>query len=156
MTVSLFLGKFKNDPFWPKLTQIWPKFGHLAQKRRFFAFFSKSVHCNLLIFCFKPSLWSWKKMTFSLFLWNFKNGPFWSKLTQIWPKFGHIWLYETWSMGVQKKLASKILKIFYFFFIFFLFKIEKKTTSDEKNPHFALINTIMTPLSPHLEKFWNS
>ena len=28
MPVSLFWRKFKNDPFWPKLTQIRPKFGH--------------------------------------------------------------------------------------------------------------------------------
>ena len=32
MTFSHFLGKFKNGPFWPKLTQIWPKFGHFGQK----------------------------------------------------------------------------------------------------------------------------
>ena len=29
MTVSHFQLKFKNDPFWPKLTQIWPKFGYI-------------------------------------------------------------------------------------------------------------------------------
>ena len=68
-----------------------PKLPFLAQndqKWRFFAFLSKSVHQNSLIFCFKPSLSSRKKMTFSIFWGIFKNGHFWPKLTQIWPKFG--------------------------------------------------------------------
>ena len=39
MTFLHFLGKFKNGPFWPKLTQIWPKFGHLAQKTEVFYIF---------------------------------------------------------------------------------------------------------------------
>ena len=88
-------------------------------------------------------------MTFSHFLGKFQNGPFWPKMTQIWPKFGHIWLYETLSMGVQKKNGVKNFENFLFFFS----KSKKKTTSDEKNPHFSPMNTITTPLSPHLEKF---
>ena len=74
-----------------------PNLAFLAQndqKWRFFAFFSRTAHQIFLIFCSKHSLWSRKKMTFSLFLGNFNNGPFWPKLTQIWPKFGHIWLYQ--------------------------------------------------------------
>ena len=49
-------------------------------------------------------------MTFSHFLGKFKNGPFWPKLTQIWPKFGHIWLYQARSTGVQKTFSSKIMR----------------------------------------------
>ena len=32
---SLFGGNLKNGPFWPKLTQIWPKFDQIDQKYRF-------------------------------------------------------------------------------------------------------------------------
>ena len=38
---------------------------------------------------------------------KFKNGHFWPKLTQIWPKFGLIWLYQAWSMGFKKKFRKK-------------------------------------------------
>ena len=38
-------------------------------------------------FCTKPSIQS-RKMAFSYFLGKFKNGPYCSKLTQIWPKVG--------------------------------------------------------------------
>ena len=82
---SAFLKKI---PILPILAKNCPKLAFLAQnaqKWRFFAFFSQSVHYNFLIFCTKPSLWSRKKMTFSHFLGKFKNGPFWPKLTQIWP-----------------------------------------------------------------------
>ena len=34
-------GKIKNGPFWRKLNQIWPKFGHLAPRLRFFGFLTK-------------------------------------------------------------------------------------------------------------------
>ena len=81
-------------------------------------------------------------MTFSHFLGKLKNGPFWPKLTQIWPKFGHIWLYETWSMGVQKKWRQKCWKFIYFF-LFFFFQNRKKTILGDKNPHFTLMNTII-------------
>ena len=48
------------------------------------------------------------------------NTIYWPKLTQIWPKFGHIWLYQVRSTGVQK-FWKKII----FFNFFFFFKIEK-------------------------------
>ena len=82
MTFSHFLGKFKNGPFWPKLTQIWPKFGHLAEKQRFFAFLSKSIHQNSLIFCFKPSRSSRKKNDVFTFLRNFQKSSFLAKIDQ--------------------------------------------------------------------------
>ena len=31
ITFSLFGGNFKNDPVWPKLTQIWPEFGWMLE-----------------------------------------------------------------------------------------------------------------------------
>ena len=31
--VSIFCRKLKNDPFWPKLTTIWPKFGLICLYR---------------------------------------------------------------------------------------------------------------------------
>ena len=58
-------------------------FGLNDQKWMFFAFFSRTAHQNFLIFLSKHSLWSRKIITFSLFGGNFKNGPFWPKLTQI-------------------------------------------------------------------------
>ena len=79
------------------LAKNYPKWACLAQsdkKWRFFAFFSRTTHQIFLIFCSKHRLWSRKKKSFSLFWGNFKNVPFWPKLTQIWPKFGHIWIYE--------------------------------------------------------------
>ena len=44
MTVSLLCLKFKNDPFWPKLTQIWPKYGQFGRQKFLFYlfFFSKN------------------------------------------------------------------------------------------------------------------
>jgi len=64
----------KNSPKWVFLAQS-------DKKWRFFAFFSRTTHQIFLFFCSKHSLWSRKKMTFSLFLGNF----------QIWPKFAHFW-----------------------------------------------------------------
>ena len=138
MMFSHFLGKFKNGPFWPKLTQIWPKFGNLAEKQRFFAFLSKSVHWNLLIFCTKPSLWSKKKEDVFAFFGKIQKWPFWPKLTQIWPKFGHIWLYQAWSTGVQKYCWKK----------FFFFKIEKKLVRAKKIHILPLWTPLWLP-SPH-------
>ena len=34
ITALVFQGNLKNGPFWPILTQIWPKFGHLAHWNR--------------------------------------------------------------------------------------------------------------------------
>ena len=77
-------------------------------------------------------------MTFSYFLGKFKNGPFCPKLTKIWPKFGHIWLYETWSMGVQKKKwRQKFWKFFIIFFIIFFFQNRKKNYFGRKKSTFC-------------------
>ena len=38
MMISLFCRKFKYDPFWPKLGQTWPKFGH-SGCQKFLIFF---------------------------------------------------------------------------------------------------------------------
>ena len=109
-----------------------PKWAFLAQndkKWRFFAFFSRTTHQIFLIFCSKHSLWSRKKMTFSLFLGNFKNAPFWPKLTQIWPKFGLFWpdarAFDIFSSKILKK---KNLNFFDFFFLKFeknVFRVKK-------------------------------
>ena len=40
-TFSHFLEKFENDPLWPKLPQIWPKFG---QKMELIGFLLKTFH----------------------------------------------------------------------------------------------------------------
>ncbi len=96
----------KNSPKWVFLAQS-------DKKWRFFAFFSRTTHQIFLIFCSKHSLWSRKKMTFSLFWGNFKSGPFWSKLTQIWPYLAISGLKHRCS----KKIFGKNFEIFYFFFI---------------------------------------
>ena len=98
------------------------------QKLRFFAFFLRTAHQIFLIFCSKHSLWSRKKNGVFAFLGKFQNGPFWPKLTQIWPKFGHIWLYQAWSTGVQKNFRQKFLIFFFQFF----FSKSKITVSGEK------------------------
>ena len=69
----------QNGHFWPKMT-----------KMEVFAFFSRTAHQNFLIFGSKHSHWSLKIITFSLFGENFKNSPFWPKLTQIWPNLAKL------------------------------------------------------------------
>ena len=139
VTFSLFHRKFENGPFWAHFGPIWPILAQNAKKQRFFAFFSKTAHWNFLIFCTKPSLWSRKKMTVSLFCRKFKNDPFWPKLTQIWPKFGHFG---------RQKLKKKMS--------FFFYKNRKKIISGKTNPLFTIFTHFMTSLSPHLENFWNA
>ena len=71
------------------LVKKWPKLAFLAflpkitKNIGFTPVFSRTAHQNFLIFCLKHSLWSLKIITFSLFGENFKNSPFWPKLTQI-------------------------------------------------------------------------
>ena len=72
-------------------------------------------------------------MTSSHFWGNFKNGPFWTKLTQMWPKFGAL------MHGCST------------FFNFFS-QIRKKNVSGEKI-HFFHNDPLTTPLSLHLDKF---
>ena len=89
----------KNCHFGPKPVQnrpFWAKMVKNAQNLRFFTFSPKAAHWNFLNFCTKPSLWSQKDMTVSIFWRKFKNGPFWPKLTQIWRKCGqndHKWRF---------------------------------------------------------------
>ena len=69
----------KKNPVSPILAKNCPKLAFLAQnaqKWRFFAFLSQSVHQNLLIFCTKPSLWSRKKRHFRIFWENSKMALF--------------------------------------------------------------------------------
>ena len=75
MTVSLFCRKFKNDPFWPKFTQIWPKFGHIwlyetwsmgVQKKNGVKNFENFLFFFLFFFCQnrKKNYFGRKKSTF--------------------------------------------------------------------------------------------
>ena len=85
----------QNGPFWPK----WPKMG-------FFEFFSRTAHQNFLIFCSKHSIWSRKIITFSLFGGNFKNGPVWPKLTQIWPELANLaGCWNSWKSQKNQKVG---------------------------------------------------
>ena len=132
VTFSLFHRKFENGLF---LAKNGPKLGFLAQiaqKWCFFTFFSKTAHWNFLIFCRKPSLWSRKKMTVLVFRGNFKNGPLWPKLTQIWPKFGHYLAIWDLKHGCSKKDGVKNFEIFLFFLLFFFSKSKKKLFQAKK------------------------
>ena len=44
---------------------------------------------------------------FSLFWGIFKNGPFWPKLTQIWPKRPKIEVYNIWKFIVRKTIGAQ-------------------------------------------------
>ena len=95
----------------------------------------------------KPSLSSRKKWRFHFFGENSKMTNF----GQNWPKFGlnlTISGYIRPEARVLKKISVKNFEKF--FLLFFFFSISKKTYYGRKNPHFALMNTIMTPPSPHL------
>ena len=85
---SAFLIMFTVLAILAKNCPIWPFLAKNDQNGGFWHFFSITAHQNFLIFCSKHSLWSLKIITFSFFGENFKNSPFWPKLTQIWPKFG--------------------------------------------------------------------
>ena len=68
-----------------------------------------------------------------IFLGKIQKLPFWPKLSQIWPKFSHYMV-----------ISGQGVKIFVKIFIFF---------QNRKDAHFALMNTIKSPLSPPLERF---
>ena len=91
-----------------------------------------------------------KKWRFSFF-WEISKMAIFG---QNWPKFGlnlAISGYIRTEAWVFKKIcSSKILKIFLIFFS----KSKKKTISGEKNPHFVLMNTVMTPLSLRKKLKW--
>ena len=83
---------------------LWPPSPHTyknfkIRKMEVFRFFS------IRILNFARSIVFWvEKMTFSLFCGNFKNYPFWPKLTQIWPA-------ETgWKKIFRQKFREKNLK----------------------------------------------
>ena len=84
LKLKFFGKKSRFAHFGQKLSKI-GLFGPKCSKMEVFPFLSQSVRQNFLIFCTKPSLWSRKKTTVSLFWRKFKNDPFWRKLTQIWP-----------------------------------------------------------------------
>ena len=120
MTFSLFHRKFENGPF---LAKNGPKSAFLAQNAQkwgVFSIFSKTAHWNFLIFCRKPSLCSPKNITALVFQGNLKNGPFWPKLTQIWPKFGHL---ARWNRLAKIFFRQKLKNSFNFCLFF---KIGKK------------------------------
>ena len=61
------------------------------------------------------------------FFWENSKMAFWPKLTQIWLGLNlAISGYIRPEARVLKKMASKILKIFYFFFYYYFFFIEPK------------------------------
>ena len=70
MAVSLFWRKFKNDPFWPKFTQIWPKFCHIWRYQAWSTGVQKKISSKILnLFCFffsksKKNYFGRKKSTF--------------------------------------------------------------------------------------------
>ena len=72
-------------------------------------------------------------MTFSHFLGKFKNG--------------HIWLYQAWSTGVQKKWRQKFWKFFIFFFIIFFFKNREKYFGQKKSTFCPYEHPYDSPLS---------
>ena len=75
---SLSHRKFESGPFWPK-----------RSKMGVFSISSKTAHWNFLIFA--GSLVSGMKKYYSFgFSEKFGKWLFWPKLTQIWPKFGHL------------------------------------------------------------------
>ena len=113
VTFSLFPRKFENGPFLAHFDQNWPKFGQKDQKWWFFTYFLKTAHWNFLIFCTKPSLWSWKNIPVSLFWRKFKKDPFCLKLTQIRPKFGHSWKsWKNLKVGVLETAFKQVQFIF--------------------------------------------
>ena len=57
MTALVFGANLKNGPFWPKLTQIWPKFGHLARLAK------KNFRQKFWFFFWSKNNWG-KKSTF--------------------------------------------------------------------------------------------
>ena len=78
-------------PFWPKMVQNWPFWPKMPKNERFLHLsFLQNCALEFPNFCWEPSLWSQKIMTALVFWGNLKNGPFWPKLTQIWPKFCHL------------------------------------------------------------------
>ena len=126
----IFFFKIPFRHFWPKV----PK------NRRLFAFFSISVHQNFLIFCFKPSIWFKNKWRFRYFEENSKIAIFGKN----YPNFEH---FLPDSQTFQYFFRQK----FWFFFNFkqfFPFQIEKNHFW-RKNPVFALMTHLMSPLSPH-------
>ena len=97
----MFQVLFWKNPSSPILAQN-------AKKMEVFRIFIQIHSLQFAIFCTKPSVWSRKKNYYFVFLGKFKNYPFWPKLTQIWPKFGHIWLYQSWSKLFEKNCCQKL------------------------------------------------
>ena len=80
MFQALFFHRFGH--FGQKLSKM-ALFGQKWPKWRFLAFFSRTVHQNFIIFCFKHSLWILKIITFSLLVEISKMALF----GENWPKF---------------------------------------------------------------------
>ena len=75
-------------------------------KMEVFCIFSRTTHQNFLIFCSKHSLWSRNIIMSSLFGGNFKNDPFWPKLTQIWPKLANLaGCWNSWKSEKNLKVG---------------------------------------------------
>ena len=126
--------------------QNWPKFRLILAKMSknwgfwFWQFLCEKNGWKLrdpmrqLVFCVKPSHWSWWFRSFDK---NLKITHF----GQNWFKFGHIWLYLAWSTGVQNHFVKNFETRCYYL----SFSKSKKNYFRSTNPHFTL--------SPDLENF---
>ena len=111
-----FHRKFEDSPFLAKNDPKWTFLAKTAKKWGFQQFFRK-LRIGISQF-FAGSLVSGIKK--KLLLWFFEeilNGPFWSKLTEIWLKFGHL---ARWN-----RMAKKIFR-------------GEKSTFYPSNPPYAL------------------
>ena len=151
----LFWKKFPFCPFWPKTVQNWPFWPKMPKNGGFSHFFRNPFIIICSFFVLSLDFGVEKKWRFHIFWENSKMALF----GQNWPKFGlnlAISGYIRPEAWVFKNIFVENFENFYYFFYYFFFKIDKKTISGEINPYFSLMNTIVTPLSPHLEKYLNS
>ena len=85
MKGSLFRLKFKNDQFWPKLTQIWPKFGHSGYRSSICPLVPAFIEVRSLLFPETLQLvrtHKGRKNVSNAFLKNVPFFPFWPKTIQ--------------------------------------------------------------------------
>ena len=137
------------------------RFGHFGQKlskmalfglndqKWFFAFFSRPMHQNFLIFCSKHSLWSRKIHTFSLFGGNLKMALF----GQNWPKF-YLNLAGCWNSWKSQK--NKKVGVFETDFkqVLFVFRQTTCTYSESWRPVENLFDYSKTILAIFWCLFW--
>ena len=109
-----------------KMAPFWPIWAQNAQ--RGFSHFFRKPHIGISYFFARCLVAGAEKNHGLVFYQKFKNDPF----GQNWPKFG----LSLVIIRPEARVSKKLLWV--------------------KNPHFALMNTSMPPLSQYLEKFWNS